>query len=95
MSPPLRRPDGTDSPAAAVRSWDDDLHEEAVRELGPHQGRALAAGFADVIPEAYKANTSAATAVTDVTGHYDGAGLLPGRYVVTATAQGCDPGVGS
>jgi glutamate dehydrogenase len=52
--------------AAAVRSWDDDLHEEAVRELGPHQGRALAAGFADVIPEAYKANTSAATAVTDL-----------------------------
>ncbi len=33
------------------------------------------------------------SAVTDVFGHYDGAGLIPGRYVVTATAQGCDPGV--
>ena len=52
--------------AAAVRSWDDDLHEEAVRELGPRQGRALAAAFADVIPETYKADTSAAAAVADL-----------------------------
>ena len=52
--------------AAAVRSWDDDLHEEAVRELGPRQGRALAAAFAGVIPESYKADTPAAAAVADL-----------------------------
>jgi glutamate dehydrogenase len=51
---------------AAVRSWDDDLHEEAVRELGPRQGRALTAAFADAIPEAYKADTSATAALTDL-----------------------------
>ncbi len=51
---------------AAVRSWDDDLHEEAVRALGPRPGRALAAAFGDVIPEAYKADMSAAAAVTDL-----------------------------
>ena len=51
---------------AAVRSWDDDLQEEAVRELGPRQGRALIATFADVIPETYKADVPAAAALTDL-----------------------------
>ena len=51
---------------AAVRSWDDDLHEEAVRELGPRHGRALAAAFADAIPESYKTDTSAAAALADL-----------------------------
>ncbi len=51
---------------AAVRSWDDDLHEEAVRALGPRPGRALVAAFAEVIPETYKADTSASAAVADL-----------------------------
>jgi glutamate dehydrogenase len=51
---------------AAVRSWEDDLYEEAVRELGPRQGRALTAAFADAIPETYKADVPAAAAVTDL-----------------------------
>ena len=51
---------------AAARSWDDDLAEEAVRELGPRAGRALVAGFADVIPATYKADVPAPAAVTDL-----------------------------
>jgi glutamate dehydrogenase len=52
--------------AAAVRSWDDDLAEQAVRTLGEQQGRALLAAFADAIPENYKTDVPAAAAVDDL-----------------------------
>ena len=42
--------------AAAVRSWDDDLAEEAVRVLGPRRARALLAMCGHAIPECYKAD---------------------------------------
>ncbi|HEY3954231.1 MAG TPA: NAD-glutamate dehydrogenase [Streptosporangiaceae bacterium] len=52
--------------AAAVRSWDDDLLEEATRALGGREGRSLAARFGDSIPENYKADVPAAEALADL-----------------------------
>jgi glutamate dehydrogenase len=53
------------SVAAAVRSWDDDLVDEAARELGPHRGRELLTQIGDVIPENYKTDVPASAAVGD------------------------------
>ncbi|HEY3733782.1 MAG TPA: NAD-glutamate dehydrogenase [Streptosporangiaceae bacterium] len=52
--------------AAAVRSWDDDLLEEAARSLGGGPARSLIAAFGEAIPETYKADVPAATAVADL-----------------------------
>ncbi|HLX51283.1 MAG TPA: NAD-glutamate dehydrogenase [Streptosporangiaceae bacterium] len=51
---------------AAVRTWDDDLLEEATRSLGGREGRALVATFGDVIPETYKADMPAVDAMADL-----------------------------
>jgi glutamate dehydrogenase len=53
------------SVAAAVRSWDDDLADEAARELGPQRGRELLARLGDNIPETYKTDVPASAAVGD------------------------------
>jgi glutamate dehydrogenase len=52
--------------AAAVRSWDDDLAEEAVRALGAPRARALLAMCDDAIPDTYKADVPAAAAAGDL-----------------------------
>jgi glutamate dehydrogenase len=52
--------------AAAVRSWDDDLIEEAVSQLGEGPGRTLLAEFSGHIPETYKADVPAAAAIADL-----------------------------
>ncbi|HXP56711.1 MAG TPA: NAD-glutamate dehydrogenase, partial [Streptosporangiaceae bacterium] len=52
--------------AAAVRSWDEDLEEEALRVLGGDRARRLLDRTAAAIPEAYKTDVSAATAVDDL-----------------------------
>jgi glutamate dehydrogenase len=52
--------------AAAVRSWDDDLREEATRSLGGRRGRTLVAAFGDAIPETYKADVPAEEALGDL-----------------------------
>jgi glutamate dehydrogenase len=52
--------------AAAVRSWDDDLADEAARELGPQRGRELLARLGDNIPETYKSDVPASAAVGDL-----------------------------
>jgi glutamate dehydrogenase len=52
--------------AAAVRSWDDDLLEEATRALGSRPGRELVATIGDAIPETYKADVHAVAAVADL-----------------------------
>src|SRR5580700_6403197 len=49
----------------AVRSWDDDLADEAVRELGPQRGRELLTQIGDVVPETYKTDVPASAAVGD------------------------------
>ncbi len=51
--------------AAAVRSWDDDLADEAVRELGPQRARELLTQFVDSIPETYKTDVPASAAIGD------------------------------
>src|SRR6266581_636560 len=53
--------------AAAVRSWDDDLAEEAARALGPQRARVLLAMCGDSIPDTYKTDVPAAAAVGDLT----------------------------
>jgi glutamate dehydrogenase len=53
--------------AAAVRSWDEDLAEEAERRLGVERASRLLQVCAEAIPETYKADTSAAEAVDDLT----------------------------
>jgi glutamate dehydrogenase len=53
--------------AAVVRSWDDDLAEEATRRLGPQRARVLLAMCGDNIPETYKTDVPAAAAVGDLT----------------------------
>jgi glutamate dehydrogenase len=53
------------SVAAAVRSWDDDLADEAARELGPQRARELMAQLGDSIPETYKTDVPASAAVGD------------------------------
>jgi glutamate dehydrogenase len=52
--------------AAAVRSWDDDLAAEAIRQLGEDRGRALLAQCCQEIPETYKTDVPAAAAVEDL-----------------------------
>jgi len=52
--------------AAVVRSWDDDLAEEAARKLGPQRARALLAMCGDAIPETYKTDVPAGAAVGDL-----------------------------
>jgi glutamate dehydrogenase len=51
--------------AASVRSWDDDLVDEATAAYGPQRGRELIAQIGDVIPETYKTDVPASAAVTD------------------------------
>src|SRR5216683_287064 len=53
--------------AATVRSWDDDLAEEAARTLDERQARALLEICRDSIPETYKADVPAEYALTDLT----------------------------
>ena len=52
--------------AAAVRSWDEDLAEEAERQLGPEIAIEAIGTCADGIPETYKAATAPAAAVGDL-----------------------------
>jgi glutamate dehydrogenase len=53
--------------AAVVRSWDDDLAEEAVCRLGEDRGRRLLAVCAgDQIPQTYKTDVPAVAAVEDL-----------------------------
>ena len=51
--------------AAAVRSWDDDLADEAVAELGPQRARELLTQIGDAIPATYKTDVPASAAITD------------------------------
>ncbi len=52
--------------AAAVRSWDEDLEEAAVRTLGEQRARLILDQFAAAIPETYKTDVTAADAVGDL-----------------------------
>jgi glutamate dehydrogenase len=52
--------------AAAVRSWDEDVLEEAERRLGPARAAQLAELVSAGIPETYKADVRAGAAVTDL-----------------------------
>ncbi len=52
--------------AAAVRSWDEDLAEEAERQLGPEMAIEALGTCAGGIPETYKAATAPAAAVADL-----------------------------
>ena len=51
--------------AAAVRSWDDDLADEAAAALGPQRGRELMTQLGDAIPATYKTDVPASAAITD------------------------------
>jgi glutamate dehydrogenase len=53
--------------AAAVRSWDEDLVEEAVRQLGEERASALLAMISGVqIPQTYKTDVPARVAIDDL-----------------------------
>ena len=52
--------------AAVVRSWDDDLAQEAARQLGDGTARELLALVGDSISETYKTDVPATTAVGDL-----------------------------
>jgi glutamate dehydrogenase len=52
---------------ATVRSWDEDLAEQATRKLGERQARALLEICRDSIPGTYKADVPAEYALTDLT----------------------------
>src|ERR1022692_2500304 len=52
--------------AAVVRSWDDDLTEEATRMLGAQRARVLLAMCGDSIPDTYKTDVPAVAAVGDL-----------------------------
>ena len=52
--------------AAAVRSWDDDLAQEAVTQLGEGPGQALLAALGSSISDTYKTDVPAAAAVSDL-----------------------------
>jgi glutamate dehydrogenase len=52
--------------AAAARSWDDDLADEAPRTCGEQAGRALLAMVGDAIPETYKTDVPASAACSDL-----------------------------
>jgi glutamate dehydrogenase len=51
--------------AAAVRSWDDDLADEAAAALGPEHGRELVTQLGNAIPASYKTDVPASAAMTD------------------------------
>jgi glutamate dehydrogenase len=51
--------------AAAVRSWDDDVADEAVAAFGPQRARELLNQIGDAIPENYKTDVPPSAAVTD------------------------------
>jgi glutamate dehydrogenase len=51
--------------AAAVRSWDDDLADEAAARLGPQRARQLLTQLGSAIPETYKTDVPASAAVDD------------------------------
>ncbi len=51
--------------AAAVRSWDDDLADEAVAAFGPERARKLLNQIGEAIPENYKTDVPPSAAVTD------------------------------
>ena len=51
---------------AAVRSWDEDLAEEALRTLGEQRARLVLDQFAAAIPDTYKTEVTAADAVGDL-----------------------------
>src|SRR6202034_4403208 len=54
--------------AAVVRSWDDDLAEEALCQLGPERAQALLAMCGgERIPQTYKTDVPATAAVDDLT----------------------------
>jgi glutamate dehydrogenase len=53
--------------AAAARSWDEDLAEDAARILGEQRARQLLALCRDSIPETYKTDVPAPGAVSDLT----------------------------
>jgi glutamate dehydrogenase len=52
--------------AAAVRSWDEDLEEEALRVLSSDRAKLLLDRLATGIPETYKTDVSATDAVDDL-----------------------------
>ena len=52
--------------AAAVRTWDEDLEEEALRTLGQQRAGLILDQFAAAIPETYKTDVTAADAVGDL-----------------------------
>ena len=52
--------------AAAARSWDDDLADEAPRACGEQGGRALLTMVGDTIPQTYKSDVPASAAVSDL-----------------------------
>ncbi|HTX26558.1 MAG TPA: NAD-glutamate dehydrogenase [Streptosporangiaceae bacterium] len=52
--------------AAAVRSWDEDLSDEATRRLGEERAAKILDMCSSVIPETYKADVSADDAVDDL-----------------------------
>jgi glutamate dehydrogenase len=52
--------------AAAARSWDDDLAEQAPRSCGEQGGRALLAMVGDAIPETYKSDVPPSAACADL-----------------------------
>ncbi len=51
--------------AAAVRSWDDDVADEAAATFGPQRARELLTQIGGAIPETYKTDVPASAAVTD------------------------------
>ncbi len=51
--------------AAAVRSWDDDLADEAATALGAQRARELLTQIGDMIPATYKTDVPASAAITD------------------------------
>ncbi len=51
--------------AAAVRSWDDDVVDEATAAFGPQRARQLLTHIGAAIPETYKTDVPASAAVTD------------------------------
>jgi glutamate dehydrogenase len=52
--------------AAAARSWEDDLADEAAARLGPQRARELLTQIGSAIPENYKTDVPAAAAVDDL-----------------------------
>jgi len=51
--------------AAAVRSWDDDVTDEAIAAFGPERTRELMTQIGPAIPENYKTDVPPSAAITD------------------------------